>query len=66
MTELERIAAIVGDVKEAQEILDEACDVWLWREHPWQSPYRLAQLLADYHVQQRNKVGLLRRYRVSA
>ncbi len=61
--QLVTIAAIVGDVAEAVEILEEAYDVCLWREHPWQSPFRLARLLAEYHVQQRNRVGLIRRYR---
>jgi hypothetical protein len=61
--ELAVITAIVGDVAEAEEILEEAYDVWRWREHPWQSPFRLARLLAEHHVQQRNRVGLIRRYR---
>ena len=57
------IMEIVGDEAEAREILDEAYDVVRWREHPYQSPLRLAQLLAQHRVQQRNKVGLIRRWK---
>ena len=63
MNELAIITAIVGDEAEAKDILDEAYDVVRWREHLWQSPFRLAKLLAEHHVKQRNFVGLVRRYR---
>ena len=62
MTALKQITAIVGDEQEAREILEEAFDIVEWREVQHQNPYRLAQLLAQHHVQQRNRVGLLRRY----
>ena len=63
-SEVQRIAQILGgDMVEAKEILDEAYDVCRWREHPYQNPFRLATLLAMHHVQQRSKVGLLRRWR---
>ena len=62
MTALKQITAIVGDEQEAREILDEAFDIVEWRQNPYQNPYRLAQLLAEHHVKQRNRVGLLRRY----
>ena len=61
--ELAYIKAIVGDETEAREILEEAHDVVEWRQHPWQSPLRLAKLLAEHHVKQRNRVGLIRRWR---
>ena len=61
--ELATIKAIVGDETEAREILKEAYDVVAWREHPHQYPFRLAKLLAEHHVKQRNFVGLVRRYR---
>ena len=61
--ELRIITAIVGDEAEAREILEEAYDVAAWRAHPWQSPFRLARLLAQHHVEQRNRVGVLRRWR---
>ncbi len=62
MTALQQITAIVGDEQEAREILEEAFDIVEWREVPHQNPYRLAQLLAEHHVKQRNRYGLLRRY----
>ena len=64
MTAVEQLAQILGgDVVLAKEILEEAYDVAAWREHPYQNPWRLAQLLAEHHAQQRNKVGLLGRRR---
>jgi hypothetical protein len=59
---LREVATILGgDLVEAQEIIDAAYDVVAWREKG--NPYSLAILLAQHHVAQRSKVGLLRRWR---
>jgi hypothetical protein len=52
-------------VAEAAEIIAEAYDVCEWRGNPYQHPGHLAFLLAEHHVQQRNKSGLLRRYKLT-
>jgi hypothetical protein len=63
MALIDQLTEMLGDVREARKILDEAYDVWLWREHPYQRPERLAYLLAEQRVKQRTKVGVLRRWR---
>jgi hypothetical protein len=64
MNIIDTIAGVLGgDVVEAREIVDEAFDVWRWREHPYQYPERLALLIAEQRVKDRTKVGVLRRWR---
>jgi hypothetical protein len=66
MNIIDNIVVVLGGPEhaaEAREIVDEAFDVWRWRERPYQYPERLALLMAEQRVKDRTKVGLLRRWR---